>query len=63
VDRLRRDDIERARRTPPAEKARQAFELMRTGIALKRAGIRARRPEVSEAEIEEELRQWLLRDE
>jgi hypothetical protein len=31
MDALRRDDIERARATPPEEKARQALEAMRTG--------------------------------
>jgi hypothetical protein len=62
MDLLRRDDIERARRTPPAEKALQAIEFMRVGIELRRAGIRARRPEATEAEVEQELRRWLLRD-
>lgn len=63
MDPLRRDDVERARRTPPSEKMRQAFELMRVGIELRRAGIRARRPQATEAEVEQELRRWLLRDE
>ncbi len=40
LEALRRDDIERARRTPPAEKAKQAFALMRFGIKLKRAKLR-----------------------
>jgi hypothetical protein len=61
MDPLRRDDIERARRTPPSEKVIQALELMRVGIELRRAGIRARRPQATEAEIEQELRRWLLR--
>ncbi len=61
MDPLRRDDIERARRTPPEEKARQALELMRLGIALRRAGIRARRPDAPEAEIDRELQRWLER--
>jgi hypothetical protein len=59
VDPLRRDDLERARRTPPAEKLVQAVELMALGIELRRAGIRARQPTATEREIEEELRRWL----
>jgi hypothetical protein len=47
MDALRRDDIERARATAPEEKARQAFEAMRTGIRSKRAALRARDPEAS----------------
>jgi hypothetical protein len=62
VDPIRRDDIERARRASPSEKARQALEMMRLGIALYRAGIRARRPLASEADVDEELHRWLRRD-
>ena len=62
MDALRRDDIERARRTPPAEKALQALDLMFAGIELRRAGLRARRPEATATEIEAELRRWLVRD-
>ena len=60
MDRLRRDDIERARRATPAEKARQALEMMRAGIRLKRAGLRARYPDESDQQIEQRVRQWLL---
>jgi hypothetical protein len=63
VDPLRRDDIERARRTPPAERARQALEAMRTGFRLKRLALRARFPEESEAQLEERMRRWLARHE
>ncbi len=63
MDPLTRDDIERARTTPPEEKARQALEMMRTGIRLKRAGLRARHPHVSAEEIELRLQRWLERDE
>jgi hypothetical protein len=59
MDILRRDDLERARRATPEEKLIQAVELMSVGIALRRAGLRARRPGASEAEIDEELRRWL----
>jgi hypothetical protein len=63
VDPLRRDDIERARRTPPDERTRQALEAMRTGIRLKQMALRARFPEESEAQLEARLRRWLARDE
>jgi len=62
VDRLRREEIEEARRTPPEEKARQALDLMRAGIELKRAGLRARHPEATDEEIEALLDAWLARD-
>jgi hypothetical protein len=63
VDALRRDDIERARATPPEEKARQALDAMRMGIRLKRAALRARDPGASPEEIEQRLQRWLERDE
>jgi hypothetical protein len=56
---LRRDDIERARATPTAEKARQTFALADEGIAMKRARLRAAHPDESEDEIGERLSAWL----
>jgi hypothetical protein len=61
MDPLRRDDIERARATPPEERAKQALEAMRTGIRLKRAALRARHPQAPAEQIEELLRAWLAR--
>jgi hypothetical protein len=63
VDALRRNDVERARRTPPAVRARQALEAMRTGVALRRQALRAAHPTASENEIEALLRRWLARNE
>jgi hypothetical protein len=63
MDALERDDIERARRTSPAERARQTLEMMRTGFRLKHASLRARHAAESEDEIEARFRQWLERDE
>ena len=63
MDRLRHDDIERARRTPPEVRAAQALEAMRVGIHLRRAALRARHPAETDAEIEARLRRWLARDE
>jgi hypothetical protein len=61
VDRLRADDIARARQTPAAEKFRQALDLMATGIELQRANFRRRHPAESNAEIEARLQRWLDR--
>lgn len=60
MDRLRRDDIEQARRLTPEEKAVLALEMMRAAVRLERAGLRARYPNESEAEIERRVREWLL---
>lgn len=62
MDPLRRDDIDRALRTPDAVRAAQAFEAMRVGIRLRRAALRARYPAASETEVDEQLRLWLARD-
>jgi len=63
VDPLRADDLERARATPPAEKLRQALELMRTGFELKRASLRVRFPTASVDELDAMFRRWLAYDE
>ena len=44
MDALRKDDLERARSTPPGEKLRQALELMQLGIELQRRRLRAADP-------------------
>ena len=62
MDPLRRDDIEQARQATPEEKASQALEMMRAAVRLKRAGLRARHPEESEAQIDCRVREWLLAD-
>jgi hypothetical protein len=62
VDRLREDDLERARTTPPAVKLQQALEAMATGIRLKRVALRRRHPNASDDELESMLRAWLERD-
>ena len=63
MDALRADDLERARVTPPAEKLRQALELMRVGFELKRTNLRTRFPGASEAEIAAIFARWLAYDE
>jgi hypothetical protein len=61
VDPLRRDDIERARATPPEARARQALDAAATGIRLKRAGLVARHPKATPEEIDALLQLWLER--
>jgi len=63
MEALRRDDIERARRTPPEEKARQAFALMRFGIRLQRSKLRQQFPDEPEEQIRQRLLRWMARDE
>jgi hypothetical protein len=59
VDVLRRGDVEQMRNTPATETARQAFELMRIGIRLERAALRARNPDASAEHIEDLVQTWL----
>lgn len=63
LDPLRQDDIERARRTPLDERARQVLDLVDFGIRMQNAAIRARFPDATEDEVERRLRLWLARDE
>lgn len=63
VDPLEADDIKRSRETPPAEKLRQALELMDAGFRLQRAKLRARYPNASEDELEARFFAWLCREE
>jgi hypothetical protein len=62
VDPLERDDIERARRTLPGERAVQTIDLMRIGFRLRRAALRIRYPADSDEEIEARFRRWLEGD-
>jgi len=59
VDALRRDDLERARRTDPGEKLRQALELMGAGIEMQRRKLRASHPNASDDEIRALLLAWM----
>jgi hypothetical protein len=59
MDSLRLDDIRRARTTPPSVKLREALEAMELGIGIKRASLRRRDPNASEAELAERLSAWL----
>ena len=61
VDPLRKDDIERARATPPEVRARQALDAAATGIRLKRAALIAKHPGARPEEIDALLQSWLER--
>lgn len=63
MDALRADDVERASTTSPASKLRQALAMMETGFALHRAGLRARFPAATDAEIDAMFARWLSYDE
>jgi hypothetical protein len=63
MEALRRDDLERARRTPPEEKAKQAFALMRFGIKLQRSKLRQELPGEPDEQIRRRLLRWMARDE
>lgn len=62
VDPLRRDDLDRALRTPPEEKARQALEMMAFGIELQRRKLRLAHRDATDVEIDTLLRAWLARE-
>jgi hypothetical protein len=59
MDALRRDDILRARMTPPIEKLRQALALMELGFDLQRRKLRTADPAASDAVIEDRLIAWM----
>ncbi|MBX3184971.1 MAG: hypothetical protein KF915_20280 [Polyangiaceae bacterium] len=63
MDRLRDDDLRRARATPPAVKLQHALEAMAAGIRLKRTSLRHEHPHTSDDEVEAMLRSWLQQDE
>lgn len=62
MDPLRAEEIERYRRQPPAERLREALQVMADGIALKRGNLRRQFPDLSEAEIDAKLDAWLQRE-
>jgi hypothetical protein len=59
---LDRDLIDFARRTPPGERGRQALDMMRAGLRLKRAALRARYPQATDEDIERRFLEWLAGD-
>ena len=62
MDALLAHDREHARQLAPAEKLRQALDMMRAGIRLKRSSLRRQFPEADDAEIDRRLAEWLSAD-
>jgi hypothetical protein len=61
VDALERDDLEAARHMTPEERARDLFEVIRTGFWLNRASWRARFPGDTDVELDVRFQRWLDR--
>jgi hypothetical protein len=59
MESLRDQELAELRKTPPGEKARQALDLMQTGIDLKLAALRSRHPHATVEEIEGMMDAWL----
>jgi len=60
MDAVREDDVRAMRSATPSEKAAQALDAMRTGIALKRVALRLRHPHDTDDALERRLDAWLL---
>jgi hypothetical protein len=54
-------ELDILRSMPPAEKLRVLTDMIRTGLELKAAGLRAMHPELTEAEVAGRLRELLAR--
>lgn len=62
MDALRKSDIELARAESPANKLRQALQLMEAGFRLKRVALRAQHPHSTEDELRVMFERWLVAD-
>jgi hypothetical protein len=62
MEELRQDDLERARRMSPEERAKQAFALMRFGIKLQRSKLQRDFPDEPDEQIRQRLLRWMARD-
>ncbi len=58
----RHEEYERLREMSPAQKLAVMHSLIRQGLELKAAGIRARRPELTEEEVRTRLREIISRE-
>lgn len=61
ADAIFRDRVLRARKTPPEQRMKDAFELYERACGLMRDGIRHQFPDADEAEVEAILRKRLKR--
>jgi len=62
VDPLEKSDLDLDRNASPAEKLRQALEMMASGLELQRANLRRQNPHLSEAELAQAFHRWLFSD-
>jgi Rv0078B-related antitoxin len=62
MDALLAHDREHARQLDPAERLRQALDVMRAGIRLKRSTLRRQFPGADETEVDQRLARWLRGD-
>ena len=62
MDALLAHDREHARQLDPAEKLRQALDVMRAGIRLRRSSLRRHLAEADETEVDHHLAEWLRGD-
>lgn len=62
MDPFRAEEIERYRRQSPRDRLLEALGVMEDGIAMKRANLARRYPELDDAAIEAKLQAWLDRD-
>lgn len=63
MDPFRAEEIERYRRQPPGERLLEALRVMDEGIAMKRANLVRRHPELDDVAIDAKLQAWLDRRE
>jgi len=62
MDALLAHDREHARQLDPAEKLKQALDVMRAGIRLKRSTLRRQFPDAADTEVDHRLAEWLRED-
>ena len=62
MDALLAHDREHARQLDPAEKLKQALDVMRAGIRLKRSTLRRQFPDAADTEVDHRLAEWLCGD-
>ena len=60
VDALRHDDLRAAREIVPAEKLRQAIDVMQAGLKVQREKLRRQLPNATSEELERAFEAWLF---
>lgn len=59
MDALRKDDINRVKRLRPEERLEAALAAVNTGVRIRWAALRAKRPDASEHDLDSAMRDWL----